>query len=665
MGWVILLYLLPASLLSLWLGLAFFARFSGSKELLVFSAPPFRTRLEKVAQLFQQTNPQFTVRVFELPAPANPSTTALIVNYQNPAPDPSTPVRQKAEIIFYDYRLVAVPFLDPTPGLSRAEALALLRASPTGIPPALISPAPASSGSVSPWSDRKILTEEQFLRQGRLTPPEVALLTWPSVNLNVKLLPIDGRFPWPKAIANGDYPLSFPVGIRILEAKGLMTFLGRWLPALSRSQKAAAAFLDFLRSPTAQTVFYPGSNGIQLTAVGDLMLDRGVAAKMVEHGLSYPLSLTAQRLASADITLANLESPLGTKGKPIPNKGIWFRAKPEAVAVLQQGGIDIVTLANNHILDYDSENLLETMEILSAHQIAFTGAGKDLAAARRPRLLEVKIPGALSTPAGARPAGTPLAQQAAPPAGTSPAGPPLASTGAPPAGAPSAQPVAPPAVSGGTVTWAGAVNPAYKPLGLQGQGPAGAPPGPQGPGPSGTLRIAFLGYSDFAEIFWSYQYPRTFSAGPDRPGVAPIKEAFLREDIARARQQADLVVVAFHWGQEYTSVPVPFKSDQRAVAHLAIDAGADLVLGFHPHAVQGFEIYRGRFIAYSLGNFVMDQRSEITRESMILEFWVDPQGVKNVNIVPVMIEKHRPRVLEGAEGRRLLEKFAQISQRLH
>lgn len=600
------------------------------KQLTVYVTPPLRARVEKAVNLFQHTHPQFTVTLAELPVPdgqaawasghsgsesnraagsqsggsmnlsrpgGQPATqsegaTALVVDYLQPGQD-----HEKEKIIFYDYQLLAVPFLEPIPGLSRAEAVALLaqggavRSRPF-LRPDELSRTPA-------WSARKVLTEEEYLRQGRLASDEVALLTWPNVNLSLKVLPIDGHYPWPHTIEQGTYPLSFPVTSTAFTNRGnwLASLLDRLLTPLS-PPGAAAAFQEFLRGPKARGIFYPGREGFSLTAVGDLMLDRGVAAKIASQGLTYPLSLTAQRLAAADLTLANLESPLGVKGKPLPKKGIWFRAKPETVAILNQGGIDAVTLANNHILDYDTDNLLETMDLLSAHHISFTGAGRNLEEARRPLILKVKVPD------------------------TSTVGP-----------------------------------------NNQGQRASGI--GSQTGTPSkGYLQVAFLGYSDFAEIFWSYQYRRTFSAGPNLPGVAPIKENYLREDIARARREADLVVVAFHWGQEYTNVPVKYQSDQRAVAHLAIDAGADLVLGFHPHAIQGLELYKGRLIAYSLGNFVMDQKSEITRESMILECWVDNSGIKTVNLVPTMIEECRPRVLEGQEGLPLLEKFRRISQGL-
>jgi len=172
------------------------------------------------------------------------------------------------------------------------------------------------------------------------------------------------------------------------------------------------------------------------------------------------------------------------------------------------------------------------------------------------------------------------------------------------------------------------------------------------------IRIAFLGYSQFADLFWSWKYPRTFAATATLPGVAPLREDYVVEDIRQARSRADVVVVAFHWGEEYQNHPT---GAQVALGRRSVEAGADIVLGFHPHAIQGIEVYRGGVIAYSLGNFVMDQRRDVTRESMILEFLLSPRGVLGVEVVPVMIEEAQPRILEGEERRRLLSKIRSLS----
>ena len=102
-----------------------------------------------------------------------------------------------------------------------------------------------------------------------------------------------------------------------------------------------------------------------------------------------------------------------------------------------------------------------------------------------------------------------------------------------------------------------------------------------------------------------------------------INKTALKAGIERARQLADVVVVQFHWGKEYERQPktdpgVPTPDDPVTIGHASIDWGADIVIGNHPHWYQGVEIYHGKLITYSHGNFVFDQAwSEQTREGVI------------------------------------------------
>jgi poly-gamma-glutamate synthesis protein (capsule biosynthesis protein) len=101
-----------------------------------------------------------------------------------------------------------------------------------------------------------------------------------------------------------------------------------------------------------------------------------------------------------------------------------------------------------------------------------------------------------------------------------------------------------------------------------------------------------------------------------------IDKTALREGIARARQQADIVVVQFHWGKEYERQPMTggrvAPDDPVTVGHETIDWGADIVIGNHPHWYQGVEVYHGKLITYAHGNFVFDQMwSEETREGVV------------------------------------------------
>jgi len=110
------------------------------------------------------------------------------------------------------------------------------------------------------------------------------------------------------------------------------------------------------------------------------------------------------------------------------------------------------------------------------------------------------------------------------------------------------------------------------------------------------LRVAVLGYNEFK--------PRSFEAGAATPGVAWSEDDQVIRDIRAARRAgADLVIPFMHWGWERETAP---SERQRTLARRMIDAGADAVVGGHPHVTQGVEYYRGRLIVYSLGNFVFD-----------------------------------------------------------
>jgi poly-gamma-glutamate synthesis protein (capsule biosynthesis protein) len=108
-------------------------------------------------------------------------------------------------------------------------------------------------------------------------------------------------------------------------------------------------------------------------------------------------------------------------------------------------------------------------------------------------------------------------------------------------------------------------------------------------------RVALLGYNNFP--------PRSFAARRNSPGTAWLVEKDVVRDIQRARQQADIVILFLHWGEELEEQPLP---EQQALARRLIDAGADAIIGAHPHVTQTIDWYKGRPVVYSLGNFLFD-----------------------------------------------------------
>ncbi len=144
------------------------------------------------------------------------------------------------------------------------------------------------------------------------------------------------------------------------------------------------------------------------------------------------------------------------------------------------------------------------------------------------------------------------------------------------------------------------------------------------------LKIALLGYDDF--------HPRAFEASVNGPGVAWAEDEQIVLDIARARAAGANVVLPFlHWGWENESTPC---AHQRALAHALIDAGADAVIGSHPHVTQGAEMYRGKPIIYSLGNFVFDLLDQPKNATgWMLKLAVDHAGVVRFSTAAVHIDE--------------------------
>jgi poly-gamma-glutamate synthesis protein (capsule biosynthesis protein) len=161
------------------------------------------------------------------------------------------------------------------------------------------------------------------------------------------------------------------------------------------------------------------------------------------------------------------------------------------------------------------------------------------------------------------------------------------------------------------------------------------------------VRFAFLGYDEIAPYY---------HAEPGVPGTAPLEEAYLREDVAAAAQQADVVVVLPQWGVEYTADPT---ITQRTLAAAAVEAGAGLVIGNHPHWVQAAEVIDGAFVAYALGNFVFDQDWSVeTQQGVVLEAAFHGARLRGVRYRAVhIVDEHQPVFAEPAEARQILDRI--------
>ncbi len=293
------------------------------------------------------------------------------------------------------------------------------------------------------------------------------------------------------------------------------------------------------------------------------MFGQGVAEYVDAAGPQAILSLVATRLAGADLTLGNLESPLTSSGRPVKGKDITLRGNPKAVAALSRAGFDALGLANNHALDYGPTGLRSTLTLLDRARIAHAGAGVTVAAARKPA--ELRARGA---------------------------------------------------------------------------------------------RVAFLSYSHIR--------PAGFVAGDTRPGIAESRNDSMDRvvaEIRRAKATHGIVIVAFHWGVEHKDSAT---EEQIADGHRAVDAGADLVLGTHPHVIQAIESYKGKVIAYSLGDFVFDHSQRKAGESFIMTTELGPKGTGRVLIVPTYLGSGngRPAIVKGSAARTILQRLKVLSAKL-
>ena len=305
----------------------------------------------------------------------------------------------------------------------------------------------------------------------------------------------------------------------------------------------------------------PTTFPITMNFVGDIILARRIEDYINLHGYEPIFDPTYQLLGgAADITIANLECPLTNQGTPHPTKSVVFKGSPEDVVALNYAGIDVVTIANNHIIDYGLEGLQQTQSVLGEEEIIFFGAGANSNEALQPTF--------------------------------------------------------------------------YLKSGVN---------------------VAFLGSSDRTGQYNNHQ--PYLNAGFNKPGFANLTESNIIQQINSVRDVADLIILEMHSGSEYSVSPSDwfgkvilnedpdadedyspdFRSPRESdieIRHFAIDQGADAVICHHPHIIHGFEVYNGKLIAHSLGNFIFDLNYPETFPTVILNSKIDETGFYEYNYYP-------------------------------
>ncbi|MFR5602452.1 MAG: CapA family protein [Lachnospiraceae bacterium] len=290
----------------------------------------------------------------------------------------------------------------------------------------------------------------------------------------------------------------------------------------SEMVKKETVALTTAPEPETEAPTEPEDSDITLLFAGDVLLsDHVLGAYDQAGGIQGVLDENLlQVIRDADHFMVNQEFPFSERGSAAADKQYTFRLPPSRVHILQEMGIDMVTLANNHALDFGTDALLDTGTTLDQAGIRYVGAGENLDRAKKLETVEIK-----------------------------------------------------------------------------------------------GKTIGFLGASRVIPV-------TSWGAGENTPGMLVTYDpTMVLEEIKKAKEICDYVVVYVHWGIERETMPETY---QRTMGKQYIDAGADLVIGSHPHVLQGLEYYKGKPIVYSLGNFVFG--SSIPK-TMLLQATLGEDGI--------------------------------------
>ncbi len=304
---------------------------------------------------------------------------------------------------------------------------------------------------------------------------------------------------------------------------------------------------------------------LTLTFAGDTSLARGISQITKISGAAYPLGNSGEILKTSDLALLNLECSVARSGKlwMDPPNEVYLRADPLTMEVLREAGVDFVSLANNHVLDFGYEALFETMDHLAQAEIKWAGAGKTIFEAKKPALITA---------------------------------------------------------SGVTVA-----------------------------------------------VFSSTDNAPHYSAQNNRAGtwfteIPPAAEFYKEIDgeIERLRREnVPLIIFSVHWGPNMVESP---SSAVQEFAHRLIDHGIDIIHGHSSHVFQGIEIYKGKVIMYSTGDFLNDFLPLAGTEEQFLYSIVSAGNtempgneIKEVRLIPIKIENLQANLADDKTAKRMME----------
>jgi poly-gamma-glutamate capsule biosynthesis protein CapA/YwtB (metallophosphatase superfamily) len=339
-------------------------------------------------------------------------------------------------------------------------------------------------------------------------------------------------------------------------------------------------------------------------------------------------------MAASDLTTVNLETVVGDL-PPLdayPGKRFPIQSPPEVIDALQQLGVDAVTLGNNHAYDWKEDGITSTIAHLDRAGVAWAGAGGDAAQAQAGRLLEVH--GLLVGLVSATTVNGDFLNDSLPLADEPPPSDLLAQDAW--------------QYAARAFRYGGPGDPAYVEPGLRRAHEIWAVYESLEPTLDAASSAAL-----WTEITRVYPELQDWVARRGHGGAALFQRFEVARQVQQLRNQgASLVVVQIHGGFQFSEVPSEFL---RRAAHDAIDAGADIVVGHHPHVLQGFEWYRGHLVAYSLGNFLFDQDFLSTFPSVILRTVFEGDQLLEVRVIPLMIDRYRPVPVSGPVAERVIK----------
>lgn len=304
---------------------------------------------------------------------------------------------------------------------------------------------------------------------------------------------------------------------------------------------------------------------ISISFAGDILFDRNYAiySSYLNRGSDITACVSEDLLAKmhqADIMMINNEFPYSDRGAPQPNKTYTFRAATSSVKTLDELGVDIVSLANNHTFDYGEEAFLDTLTTLNNANMPFVGAGNNIDEASKPYYFV-----------------------------------------------------------------------------------------------SGNTRIAVIAATQIER----YSNPNTRGATENQSGVFRCLEPErLIETIKEAKKECDFVILYIHWGTESTD---ELDWCQEPQAKLYVEAGADIIIGDHPHVIQEIAYIDGTPVIYSLGNYWFNSK---TMDSCIVTLTLntDDASIKSLRFEPCLQSGCSVKLLHDADKARVISYMNGISK---